>query len=351
MSICQLSLNFSPDYLRSFMYLVMRPFIGLYLPLVSFFQRNGKGKGNIKLSQIKDRNSYNIAKMKLNMTPEDITREIFNTLFDNELLERMKEADKNNQNGFIELPDYFIKKYDLPSISDKIILPGENSNCSQEKEEDQTTVVLASYTFMNNSPGIITYYGGNIVQYVGGLLCQVIKYGFKLGVNTALYTTYFVIKDLMAHESFHHYCDVKRHLTGSVFDPVMEDCLAVAHSYNCFSTSNYILKLAMNYSCLYDSYMSLSESRSLKTLIQMKLSQLHDYLKNEHFNTYQTANYKNWHLYTHKKCYSTAFYNYIKNEEMDKLVGFGVPLNSVFEEIKLVGNAGCIIILRSGITK
>ena len=31
---------------------------------------------------------------------------------------------------------------------------------------------------------------------------------------------------------------------------------------------------------------------------------------------------------------------------MDKLVSFGVPLNSVFEEIKLVGNAGCIIILK-----
>lgn len=177
-------------------------------------------------------------------------------------------------------------------------------------------------------------------------MCQVINSGFKLGVNTALYTTYFVIKDLMAHESFHHYCDVKRHLTGSVFDLKMEDSLAVAHSFNCFTATNYILRIAMNYSCLYDSYVNLRENHSLKTSIQMKLSKLHNYLKDEHFNAYQAASYKNWHLYTHQKCYSTAFYNYIKNEEMDKMVVFGVPLNSVFEEIKLIGNSGCIIILK-----
>ncbi len=88
----------------------------------------------------------------------------------------------------------------------------------------------------------------------------------------------------MAHESFNRYCDVKRHFTGSVFDLEMEDCLAVAHSYNSFSKPNYILKIAMNYSCLYDFYVSLCENYSLKTLIQMKRSKLHDYLKDEHFN-------------------------------------------------------------------
>jgi hypothetical protein len=73
---------------------------------------------------------------------------------------------------------------------------------------------------------------------------------------------------------------------------------------------------------------------------------LYDYLKNEHFNAYHTASFKNWLLYTHQKIYSTTFYNYIKNEEMDKLVAFGMPLNSVLEEIKLIENSGCIIILK-----
>jgi len=31
---------------------------------------------------------------------------------------------------------------------------------------------------------------------------------------------------------------------------------------------------------------------------------------------------------------------------MDKLIAFDVPINSVLEEIKLIGNSGCIIILK-----
>ena len=83
----------------------------------------------------------------------------------------------------------------------------------------------------------------------------------------------------MADESFHHYCDVKQHLTGSGFDMEMEDCLSVAQSYNTFSTPNYILKISMNYSCLYDSSVSLSENHLLKLYFQIKFRKLHDYLK------------------------------------------------------------------------
>ena len=89
-----------------------------------------------------------------------------------------------------------------------------------------------------------------------------------------------------------------------------------------------------------------SKRKSLAQDIDSNESKLHGYLKDEHFNAYQSAIYKNWHLYTHQKCYSTAFYNYIKKEEMDKMVEFDVLLNSVFEEIKLIGNSGCIIILK-----
>ena len=42
----------------------------------------------------------------------------------------------------------------------------------------------------------------------------------------------FKLNNYFGINLFHHYCDVKRHLTGSVFDPVMEACFAVAHSYN-----------------------------------------------------------------------------------------------------------------------
>ena len=93
----------------------------------------------------------------------------------------------------------------------------------------------------------------------------------------------------------------------------------------------------MNYSCLYDSYMSLSESLSLKTSIQMKVSCLINWKRNVLMPAGRLA--KKPGTYILQKWYSTAFYNYTKNEDMDKLVAFGVPLNSILEKIKLIGNS------------
>lgn len=283
--------------------------------------------------------------MRLNLSVEKITKEIFNEIFTQEQIKEMIEIDLSDNmliNSEIPSEDYV----SLPSIVDKIQI--SEDDCSNDNTANGDNLILASYEIMHSCPGVIRLYKNDIKLYVSSLIKNVSRTG-NIGLNSALYSVFFLIQDLICHESFHHYCDIKRQLTGSKFDLFLEEKLAVAHSHNSFSLQNFLRAFNMRYTFLYDRYQRLINiNQPFLDLDKLKKKNrvLLDYLMTLHFKAYQANCYKDWHLHTHSSCYKTDFYNYVKNNQLDLLVSSGVPMNNIFDEMKFFNkNEGAIIII------
>ncbi len=281
--------------------------------------------------------------MRLNLSVEEVAREIFNELFSPEQIEQMLEIDLSEKDNISIRPELSIENCEnWASIFDHIC--GSDTEQNNGNPSNNINLLLASYKFMDNCPGTISFYKNNIKLYVSYLIENVNKTGF-VGLNSALYTVFFVIEDLITHESFHHYCDVKRQLTSAKFDINLEESLAVAHSYNSFFQPGFQRVFNIRYPYLYDKYQRLQFNQPLLDKIKNQNRILLDYLLKEHYNAYQANCYKNWHLHTHNTAYRTDFFNYIKNDQLDSLVNCGVPLNNVFEDIKFIKYEGAVIML------
>ena len=123
------------------------------------------------------------------MNQTQITIEIFNDIFNEEQRieltnQPLIDVGENHQPNF---PENFPDEIDNPIISDgygKQDLPKEDT-----KDE---AIILGSYTPMN-SPGVITFYRNNIKKYSGSLIRKVVNSGISFGLDTALFTIYFVV--------------------------------------------------------------------------------------------------------------------------------------------------------------
>jgi hypothetical protein len=285
--------------------------------------------------------------MRLTKRFQDISIEIFKNIFTPRQIEEMIAADLSEDDNILNLPTdkYFEKRY---YIGDNII--GDNDNA----EADPNEIVLASYTLMNvpsetepllvGTQGIITFYKDNIKLYVVSLI-DCLNLPSPLGFNCALYIHYFVMADLLFHEGCHHYCDVKRQLTGSLFDINTEEPLSVAHSYNQFSLPFFKRGFNINYYFLYEKFIRLYGNHTLHYKISNQNKILFEFLMTEHFTSYQSDVYVNWQLFTHKNAYKTDFYDYIKNSQLDQLLACGVPVNDIAKEIDFIGIEGVKLVV------
>jgi len=152
------------------------------------------------------------------MNQTQIAIEIFNALFNEEQRNELSNCQltdvvenchstedvENRQPSF---PENFPGEINNPVLSD-----GYGEHVIQAEEVKGTPIILGEYTPMN-SPGVITFYKENIKKYSGSLMRKVVNSGVSLGLDTVLFTIYFVVEDIMKHESFHYYCDYKRRLT------------------------------------------------------------------------------------------------------------------------------------------
>ena len=165
------------------------------------------------------------------------------------------------------------------------------------------------------------------------------------GLNAALYIHYFVMYDLLTHEGFHHYSDIKRHITDSKFDITIEERLAVAHSYNTFSRPFFKRGFDIDYMYVYDMLLNLTYNKNLFSKMRHENRMLFDFLLTEHFMSYYSADYKNWQRYILKDCYQTHFYPYFKNSKSDELLANGVSVNKIAEEIRILGIEGIQLVV------
>jgi hypothetical protein len=275
--------------------------------------------------------------MRLNKSFQDATIEIFNYIFNPEEIKKMIEIDLYYDNKLILPVDkYFEKQF---KIADAI-----NENGKKVTDSDLNEIILASYTLMdfsveNNSPGIITFYKDNIKLYITSMIDH-IDSPTPIGLNAALYILYFVMYDLLTHEGFHFYSDIKRHLTGSKFNITIEERLAVAHSYNTFSLPFFKRRFDIDYMYVYDKFMCLTYNKNLFAKMRNENRMIFDFLLTEHFMSYYSSDYKNWQWCTNKNAYKTDFYNYFKSSKLDELLTFGIPVNKISEEIVLIGIDG-----------
>ena len=281
--------------------------------------------------------------MRLNKSFQDATIKIFKNIFSPEQIEKMIQIDLSEDENILNLPidKYFERQF---NIGDTINVRGNETGNNNQDE-----IILATYTLMNiptqtnpqsdSSPAIITFYKDNIKLYVLSLIDS-LNCSSPIGLNVALYIHYFVMSDLLCHEGFHHYADVKRELTGSKFQIKIEERLAVAHSYNQLSTPFVRRLLNFEYVYVYDKFLNLSYRKHLFRKMRNQNKQLYDFLLSEHFQSYYSFNYKNWQWSTNKNAYKTDFYNYFKSSKLDELLAFGVPVNKISEEIALIGIDG-----------
>lgn len=281
--------------------------------------------------------------MRMTKNFQDATIEIFKNNFSPEHIEEMIAIDLSNDENRLSLPidKYFDKQF---NIGDTI-----NEKGNENTESDPNEIILASYTLMDfsavkNSPGIITFYKDNIKLYIISLI-NYINSPTPIGLNVALYIHYFVMYDLLRHEAFHYYSDIKRYLTGTKFDITIEERLAVAHSYNTFSVPFFKRGFDIDFMYVYGKFMNLSYNKNLFGKIRNENRMLFDFLLTEHFMSYYSSDYKNWQRYTLKDCYQTHFYNYFRNSKLDELLANGVQVNKIAEEIRLFGIEGAQLVV------
>ena len=281
--------------------------------------------------------------MRLNKSFHDATIEIFKNIFSREQIEKMIEVDLSGSDNKLILPaDKYLEKQF--KITDSV-----NPNNCENAQSDPNEIILATYTLMdisagNNTPGVITFYQDNIKLYIMSII-DYIDSKTPIGLNTALYIHYFVMYDLLTHEGFHHFSDIKRHLTDSKFNITMEERLAVAHSYNTFSVPFFKRRFDIDFVYVYDKFVSLSYNKNLFARMRNENRMLFDFMLTEHFMSYYSSDYRNWQRYILKDCYQTHFYNYFRNSKLDELLANGVPVNKIAEEIRLFGIEGTQIVV------
>jgi hypothetical protein len=275
---------------------------------------------------------------KTNMNQTQIAIEIFHDLFNEEQRiglsnQPLVDVGENHQPIF---PDNFPDEIYNPIISDNYGyegLPEENKDGS---------IILGSYTPMN-SPGVITFYRKNIKQYSSSLIRKVINSGISLGLDTALFTIYFVVEDIMQHESFHYYCDYKRQLTRALYNHDKEEAYAVAHSYqemHDWHTFYHAFMHGSEYNTFFSNYFHNGPNVQL---CKNRMNAIFEFLLKEHYKGFTLVGYRDWHLYKNSVSYKTHFFDYLKNELLENLLVNGVPVNDIFWEISHLKNKGAII--------
>jgi hypothetical protein len=273
------------------------------------------------------------------MNQTQITIEIFNDIFNEEQRieltnQPLIDVGENHQPNF---PENFPDEIDNPIISDgygKQDLPKEDT-----KDE---AIILGSYTPMN-SPGVITFYRNNIKKYSGSLIRKVVNSGISFGLDTALFTIYFVVEDIMKHESFHYYCDYKRQLTLASYDHDKEEAFAVAHSYqemHDWHTFYHAFMHGSEYNAFFRNYFHNGPNVHL---CKNRMVAIFEFLRKEHYKGFTLPGYKDWHLYKKRESYETHYFDYLKNSKLDALLKNGVPVSDISWEIRHLENKGANI--------
>ncbi|MCE2821774.1 MAG: hypothetical protein LW693_05020 [Saprospiraceae bacterium] len=272
------------------------------------------------------------------MDQQQIAIEIFNDLFTEE-----QQSELINQ-SLLNVGERVLSRFpeNFPAeIKQPIIADGFDYN---NESEHGDVIVLGSYRPMN-SPGVITFYRKSLGSYCGSLIRKVVKSGVNLGLDTALFTIYFVVEDVMNHETFHHYSDYKRFLTQAKFDSMKEEALAVAHAYQNMHEWHTFYHASMSGNKFHDffsKYFHHSDSQDSQKH-RDRMTAIFSFLMTEHYNNFSLPGYRDWHLYRYPNSYETNFYDYLKNTQLDQLLSNGVPVNNIRSEIRYIGNKGAII--------
>jgi hypothetical protein len=273
------------------------------------------------------------------MNQTQIAIEIFNDLFNEEeriglCNQPLVDVGENHQPIF---PDNFPNEIYNPVISDNYGYKG-----LPEQNVNDTSIILGSYTPMN-SPGVITFYRENIKQYSSSLIRKVVNSGISLGLDTALFSIYFVVEDIMQHESFHYYCDYKRQLTGAEYNHDKEEAFAVAHSYqemDDWHTFYHAFMHGSEYNTFFSSYFHNGPNIQL---CKNRMKAIFEFLRIEHYKGFTLPGYKDWHLYKKRDSYETHYFDYLKNKLLENLLKNGVPVNDISWEIRHLKNEGAKI--------
>lgn len=273
------------------------------------------------------------------MNQTQIAVEIFNDLFNEEQRNELSNQPISEVGDVYEpnFPEDFPNEIDNPTISDifdRTDLP--------QTETTNDVIILGSYTPMN-SPGVITFFRKNIKNYSGSLIRKVVNSGISMGLDTALFTIYFVVEDIMNHESFHYYCDYKRKLTSAHYDHDKEEAFAVAHSYQEMNDWHTFYHAFMHGSPYNDFFSNYFHNGPQVQICKRRMKAIFNFVQKEYYKGFTLPGYRDWHLYKERKCYKTHYFDYLKNTLLEDLLKNGVPVNDVYWEISHLKNKGAII--------
>jgi hypothetical protein len=273
------------------------------------------------------------------MNQTQIAIEIFNDLFNEDQRNEISNQPLREVGGVYQpnFPEDFPNEIDNPSISD---LYGNPDLSNTEKTDD--IIILGSYTPMN-SPGVITFYRSNIKKYSGSLIRKLVNSGISLGLDTALFTIYFVVEDIMNHESFHYYCDYKRKLTSAHYDHDKEEAFAVAHSYQEMNDWHTFYHAFMHGSPYNDFFSNYFHNGPQVHICKRRMEAIFNFLQKEYYKGFTLPGYRDWHLYKARTSYATHYFDYLKNTLLEDLLKNGLPVNDIYWEISHLKNKGALI--------
>jgi hypothetical protein len=82
------------------------------------------------------------------------------------------------------------------------------------------------------SPGRIVLYWERIGSVFWHIVLDLNNKGYYIDKGNLSHMAFLAVTQVHAHEHFHHFCDVCRHLFDCVYDKNIEEALAVAWSYH-----------------------------------------------------------------------------------------------------------------------
>lgn len=199
----------------------------------------------------------------------------------------------NRENGAIELPQDFTRRFTSEYSLDELLSPVED--------------VLGTYTPMS-SFGIITFNYPAICSFFWHLISY-LKLNQGLTVHRAdlngLAT--LVVSKTYHHEFFHFFCDIQRRLhPSSQFDHLREEALAVAYS---------ALKIEEE-----------QKRRKSKAIPEALFSKSFQKILD-----YKSPGYKEWNRFLPRRSFIIAVANYINPQNLRQLERNGVAVDILLE--------------------
>jgi hypothetical protein len=267
---------------------------------------------------------------KMNKT--EIAIDVFNHL----LAKKHRDMLLQVQKPYDTLPQWFPGGIAMPE-------GGIGYTYNSDSFTNNEMIVLGDYTPIA-SPAIVRFYKDNISKYSATLIRSLTNSGIGLGLDSCLFTIYFVVNDVWNHENFHYFCDYSRHITGAIFSRDTEEAYAVAHSRQSFNDWHTFYHAFVHGSEYEDYFTAYYKTGGNFDANKIRSEKIYDFLLQAHFANFTSRGYRDWSKYTGSDFYNTCVFGYTKNTIMDTLVKNGVPLDEMVSwNIRHLDNKGAII--------